>query len=362
LPPDRTTIPSNEVIYVQQAPGGVTVRERVHAIDYLKAAAIVTVVWIHAFVSFDLPPTRGIYLLGRLSLFAVPAFFFASGFLYHAVVPIPWSETRRHLVRVLVPYLVASLAAQVYTSLQTDAVPSAGKVLRDVAMGSSIGIYYFVPVFVVTVFLAMILSRIPRSVPLLFLLLWILGLLTRLQLLGSDLFWMMRSPQYWWGFFLAGWIAAPLWPRLAAVPLRTRALISAPFGIVLVGFLVFLLEQTYWGWTPSLEAFGYLNVYALIGLIAIGARALPAHRAIRWLSDASYPLYLYHYFFTEPVRLTLAGSPWARGLPAWAAGLAGAALLCLAAPRVLGRRLSWVLLGLRASETGHPREAGARLP
>src|SRR5262245_6606354 len=80
---------------------------RFTSIDVLKATAIIVVIWIHAFQQFGNTEPLIIRRLAFLTRFAVPAFFFASGFLRAQGRLLPLREFAVHqLARLLVPYFV----------------------------------------------------------------------------------------------------------------------------------------------------------------------------------------------------------------------------------------------------------------
>ncbi len=325
------------------------------AIDYLKACAIVTVVWIHAFATLDPAPGRAIYILTQLALFAVPSFFFVSGFLYFSPEAITWSQVQARLKRILIPYLAASLFAEVFKAIDEGQRPTAENLLIDLVLGNSLLSYYFIPVLALAVLLAMFLSRMPRSVIPLFASFWIMGILSTTHIIGSDLFWKLRSPLHWWGFFLAGWAIAPYWPRIVRASRERRIELYSFMALATTAYLVFLFRQKYFGYQPRVAACGYAFIYLMIGGILLGSLSLRARRQVFWLSEATYPIYLYHYFVLAPVREALADSPWSAGLASWAAGLAGSILFCIAASRWLGPKKSALLLGVR-SRTMNSRE------
>ena len=82
-------------------------------IDALKATAIATIILIHCVRppwAPGIPPIE--VWIGHITRFGVPAFLFASGFLYATTAPVSLGVTARRLRRILIPYAVVSLAAQ----------------------------------------------------------------------------------------------------------------------------------------------------------------------------------------------------------------------------------------------------------
>jgi peptidoglycan/LPS O-acetylase OafA/YrhL len=83
------------------AMGGVS---RFAGIDLLKAAGIVAVVWIHAFLKWGTPHPEAIERVGYLTRFAVPGFLFAAGFLQAAGSRMgPRELVTKRLTRILLP-------------------------------------------------------------------------------------------------------------------------------------------------------------------------------------------------------------------------------------------------------------------
>ena len=84
-------------------------------IDSLKAAGILTIILIHSLrAPWDSRTPSNELLLGIVTRFAVPAFLLSSGFLYATTTRIAGVTVLRRLRRVLVPYLICSIAAQLW--------------------------------------------------------------------------------------------------------------------------------------------------------------------------------------------------------------------------------------------------------
>lgn len=318
-------------------------------IDAIKVAGIVTIVLIH---SLRPPWHPGISelerWLGHLTRFGVPGFLFASGFLYAAAPP-DFVTTRRRLLRILVPYLIASGLAQLWR-LHTGAPSEAGGVLLDLLLGASVGPYYYVFVIAILVALCPWIARMP--LPLLYA---ATGALVASQWFvdaGSmggfmPLFWHLRSPLLWWSYFALGWVARLHEPQLRSwlAPRRRLLLVVIGVGVIALSWLGSLADVL-----PRmlLRSAVWLDVYAIVAFIALaanGVRALP--RPLRALSDATYTIYLYHMFFVTAVQQRVVAPPGvasatAIGLP-WLAGLAGGLAVVWLGQRLLGARSrEWV--------------------
>ena len=321
---------------------------RYHEIDALKADAILVVVLIHSIRSpwnpWVSPAEKWI---GEVTRFAVPAFFAASGYLYATTQKIPFATTRRRLKRILVPYLLASLMAQVFWVLH-GRTPQIGVISEELLLCSSFGPYYFIMVIVFFVLAAPIFPRLHgRRLPIALLLLLLVQVSIETGLTPPlPIFWRIRNPFLWLGYFVLGWWArmhrdrlmASIGPHrlglaggLLALFIALAAATAAPLPHALVAALA-------WG--------GILVAIALGFVSAAPAQRLPA--VLRWLSDCSYAIYLFHLLFVYPAR---SRSPLPRGVfdarnvaLHWLAGVVGSALLIVLVRRLLGRR-SRTLLG-----------------
>jgi peptidoglycan/LPS O-acetylase OafA/YrhL len=315
-------------------------------VDLLKGVGILSVILIH---SMRAPWHSGISSveewLGHATRFAVPGFFAASGYLYATTRAVPEAVTVRRLVRVLVPYLLASALAQAFY-IATDRAPETGPVWWDFLVASSFGPYYFV--LIITVFIAAspflaLLDR--RRVG------WLLIPLLLAQLLletgiipAQHIFWHLRNPFLWAGYFVLGW-----WLRLhrdavtEALAIRRARWVSLAVLVWIVPISVLALPGT----LPRI-AVGSLAWIAILAALALafaataGAHDSPlSSRALRWLSDASYPIYLYHLFFikiaAQHVDLTRRVFEPERLFAIWASGVVGSLAVVWLGRKLLGR-------------------------
>jgi surface polysaccharide O-acyltransferase-like enzyme len=316
------------------------VTRRYVEIDVLKLVAIVTVVLIHGVrPPWDpaLSPTE--VWLGHLTRFAVPAFLFASGFLYATRDAVPAATTLRRLRRVLVPYLLASLGAQLWWHALGQTSPG-GHLALDLLFGSSFGPYYYVFVAALLVAVTPGVPRLPaRALPAL-----AVGLGVAQWAVDAALawplpfYWHLRNPLLWWAYFAAGWLLRLHYAALAAwVTARRRPLA--------VGLALAATALTAASGLPGplvwVRSAAWLEVWVILALLltlSCGARRSPA--ALRWVSDATYGVYLLHLFFLYAVQLRF---PPSRGdaasiLLPWAAGLGGSLVVIAGLQRLLGRR------------------------
>jgi fucose 4-O-acetylase-like acetyltransferase len=317
-------------------------RDRLHAIDHLKAAAIVAVVLTHAVRGgWGLEGWSWDAVVGQVwTRFHVPSFLFVSGYLYARSAPVSWAHVGSRLGRVVLPYLVASCAVQL-VGVARPPPQDAGDVLFQLATASSLGIYYFIFILCLCIPLIWPLSRLPVAA------IWGLWLaclaLLAAELMtpgrlhpGGSLFWDLRNPlaRFQLGYFVSGWLLARTAPQwLGPRGLRRGPLAAAAGGLAALG----LGLKT--GLLPvTLGSFGWmLYTFGVIGLVTVFTRARPAGPLVRFLGDATLGIYLYHRIFQ------LLAKPWTE---AWTdplrigaqvgVGLGGAALVVWAARRLLG--------------------------
>jgi surface polysaccharide O-acyltransferase-like enzyme len=321
------------------------VAPRYASLDVLKASAIITIVWIHSFLNFFEQASATVQRLGFLARYGVPAFLFASGFLaqrgsarsLRGFLP-------ARLVRIVVPYIIASAAAIAFRrGVYGESVP-VSQMMFELLTGSAWSIYYFVPMLVGALFLAWVIARYRVPVVPLFVILWIFGLLSELGLARLDLYWSFRNPLRWWGYFVAGWIAAGYQQRIDVLTTARRRRLAAGIAAVtagLFGYYICFLPPVGGSATVIL---GYLVIYGLVLAIFLWPWEVHESGTIRWLSEATYPIYLYHCFFIEVAWRWMVAASLPRHAPAFVAGMVGSISLVYAARRVMGRRAR-VLLG-----------------
>ncbi len=308
-------------------------------IDVLKLLGIVTVVLIHAAGPpwGEVPPLE--LWLGHLTRFAVPGFLFASGFLYATREPIPWTTTGRRLRRIGVPYLLASLGAQLWWSWRGEPSPG-GSLALDLLFGSSFGPYYYVFVIAGLVIAAVGFARLPGSLVAagtlaLVAAQWWVDAAAGLPL---PFYWHLRNPLLWWGYFAVGWWLRLHHERIGAWLSGRRAPLGA-LGLLALALLTAILALP--GPLLLVRSAAWLHVWMLIATVVVlagGERRVPA--PIARASDATYAVYLFHLFFVYGAQLW---APAPRGELAgltlwWAAGLLGSALLVWSGRRLLGAR------------------------
>jgi fucose 4-O-acetylase-like acetyltransferase len=311
---------------------------RLDGIDFLKAAAIVAVVFTHSGVFLFNPRFTDWdrWLTTGWVWFHVPTFLMVSGFLYFRIEPVSARHVGRRLVRVLVPYVIATLVMQLSGVSQTKSLEAA---LFQLATGAAVGFYYFVPLICACILCIWPLSRAPQA---LILALWLL-LLAYTTATGMDPtlrpsqnpFWNQRNAieNFYLGYFLTGWLAAIHWSRIAAFARRWRFTLL----VVCVAALVYWLQGFDTFPRKWVKILGVLYVWSMAGFILLATLGLRAPAFVRWLSDATYTIYLYH---GTPILRThkyvIQWAPPARILFRAALALGSASLLVVAVRRILG--------------------------
>jgi fucose 4-O-acetylase-like acetyltransferase len=322
-------------------------RPRHHAVDFVKAAAIVAVAFTHAGRGpWEPGYSHWDYWLCAVWVnFQVPAFLAVSGFLYHRRAPIDGAEVRARLVRLLVPYLVASAAAY---ALGVAHAASAGDLLFQLATGSAVGIYYFIFLLALFIPTTWALSRLGAArVGMLCVALWLIAVGTELyahwRIIDptrppslTGFFWLMRSPfNYTYATFVTGWVVAEHLPAVTAWARGRRAAVAAAG---LAGVALYALVA---GVLPQMTVGGLRMLYtaSVVTVVALATAGRPAPALVRFLSNASLGLYLYHHLAQRWFAPAVAAWPPALRITATAlGGLAAAALVCRLGARVLGQR------------------------
>jgi fucose 4-O-acetylase-like acetyltransferase len=328
--------------------GGDAQRGRLHALDYIKAAAIVAVVFTHAGRLSFAPKEWGydFVLTSLWTRFHVPSFLFVSGFLYARYSSVDLPQLWSRLSRVLIPYLIASSVAQL---AGVTAAKDLSDVVRQFATASSLGVYYYIFIFIVCVLLIWPLSRAGRvgaSVALLVCFgIGVAFVVDPGLRPAKSHFWSLRDPlqHFALGYFLAGWVAYLALPKIVWLHER-RAPVAA--ALCTIGILLGLAA------TARLlpVSFGTFDrvvyTFSVIGMVAVLTHQRPAGPIVRFLGDASLAIYLYHRIFQ--LLLQPVSNQWhelARIAGQVAVGLCGASLVIVAGRRLLGAQRSRRWLG-----------------
>jgi len=141
-------------------------------------------------------------------------------------------------------------------------------------------------------------------------------------------------------YYLAGWLASLYRKPLANVCRQHRSRLLTVGGVLAVG----LLAIAPLGEMPAASAlagFGFTLVGTAVLALATTSIAQAAP-IVRWLSDATYTIYLFHLFFVEEVLRTLPPSA-VRDIAATCAGFLGPSLIIFGMRYLFGERSrTWV--------------------
>jgi peptidoglycan/LPS O-acetylase OafA/YrhL len=323
-------------------------------VDYVKAVGILLVPLIHTLrPGWDDGISDSELFLGHILKFAVPGFLATSGFLYATSERVSRAVTARRLGRVLLPYAVASVAAQIYHAA-LGAPHSAEKIALEFFFGASFGPYYFVFLISLLILMTPLFARLPAK--------WIAALAVTMFLLQAaqtiemaideepewkifTSYWLLRSPILWWNYFLFGWLARLHYATLAPWIVDHRRQLTA--GLFIFAAALTMLHASDLGLvTDRLSSWLFIHFFVLlIWVLSCGADRIP--RPIRFLSDVSYSIYLFHLFFMYEAQKLFPHSDGALAplavLAPWAAGLLGPLALILVARRTLHDRARTLL-------------------
>jgi fucose 4-O-acetylase-like acetyltransferase len=323
-------------------------RERLLAIDHLKVAAIVAVVFTHSgHLTFSGAETEwDFYLTSCWVKFQVPTFLFCSGLLYARSSDASWRGIGSRLVRIGVPYLIASGVAQ---ALGLSRAEDPAGFLFELATASAMGVYYYVFVIVALLPLIWPLARMPRAA------IWALwgaivvytgaAVVDPGLRMSRSLLWGMRNPfeHFYLGYFLSGWLAALYLPALAEAYERAPKIWAAAAVLgVLYAFSASAGLLVGVGPLPT----RILYTFSVIACVTLLTRHRTPGPVVVFLSEATLCLYLYHRIFQRLTETTT--WPWPPPLriaAQVAVGLAAASLLALIGRRLLGPRRARMLLG-----------------
>ncbi|MFQ5418065.1 MAG: acyltransferase, partial [Myxococcota bacterium] len=311
-------------------------------IDALKFAGILTVILIHSLrAPWDPRISPAELWLGAVTRFAVPGFLFCSGFLYATADRIRAATVGRRIRRVLIPYGVASVAAQLWWLAHGQGRESATAV-TELLLASSFGPYYYVFVHFGLVLIAPALARLPRTAiaVLAALLVASQGVFESSPDLLLPFFWHLRNPLLWWGYFLLGWLIRLHYETI-------QRWIGERRGLLVAGFAVAVAACTWFATSGDKDVTTrvamWLEIHAVLGLLFAATCGLPrAPGPIRAIADATYAIYLFHLFFIYAVedfmRPATNRFDGAFISAAWFGGLIGSLLLIRLARFALGSR------------------------
>jgi fucose 4-O-acetylase-like acetyltransferase len=313
--------------------------ERIDGIDFIKAAAIVAVVATHSgFAAFY--PNATVWdraFNATWTWFHGPSFLLVSGFLYCRESPVGPGDIARRLLRVWIPYVIASVFMQVSGTTPVD---GPGQALHQIVTASAIPVYYYIALLSGCTLAVWPLSRLAHrgaAVLLAALFAYAVALVFAPGLhVPSSPFWMARNPleTFALGYFVLGWVAAQHRDALARCLERRRALIG---GVAAAGaaFWFVSMGRIHDPDAANLNRISYtLSVVALILVATHGRRA---GRGVRFLSTTTLAIYLYHVAPIVAVNARIV--PWPPPLRIglqFVIGLGFGSLVAIVGRRVLG--------------------------
>jgi len=319
--------------------------------DALKAVGILAVVFIHCMRSPWSRDVHGVEIwLLHLTAFAVPGFVAVSGFLYAIPESLESATMWRRLQRILLPYLIASAGAQAYRA--AFGMPSeSGGIVSDVLLGASFGPYYYVFIIVTLVVVTPLIARVPRALhPALLILLVSAtfvsqGLIEAGQGNGLNGLLYLRNPLLFWGYFFLGWMVRLHRSTVTAAladKWRPTVILLTITSLTCLAVAAADLPRA-----AVMRAAG-VNVYVVLALVFVWAQARPSLPGwVRFLSDGTYAIYLFHLFFMYSANSWLQHSPGGFDpevvVGRFAVGMLGSVALVLVSRRVLGRASRFVI-------------------
>lgn len=280
-------------------------------IDWLKAAAILSVILIHAIsnraFTVDHPLESW---LGDWTRFAVPTFLFASGFLFPKKLTISsWTILSKFVVRIGPPYLFCSFIMMLFKTQFEWMLPYGEfldweNILRRLLLGQAIGIYYYIFVLSYLTLAGLVLRVLNHRLLYAFTLLSF-GLMIPFYAQWFDFFipnnsWQLlvflRHPVIYCGHFLAGWVISLHWQKcsikMKSWPATIWILILFS-DILLLCLLSVIPFDTLWR-----QFLVLLHIYLTIMLILKLSWTLNSwSQAVKTLAEASYGIFLIHVVF-----------------------------------------------------------------
>jgi len=277
-------------------------------LDVLRGAAIVFVVYLHAYFSaWGVTPRREVVAMHVIHLFAhaaVPVFLFVSGFLLAGEPPAPFRQfARRKGVALGVPLIVWMTAALAYRAWDENGL--SWPLMRSFLLFDVSGQYYYL--FVLAVFLFagfFVRGWSARQLGGLAAIAFVVNLATVLYYQSSDLSGTFatlayRNPLSWVFFFAAGLLVArsrgtlelPHW--LLAGGILTMAVILAVY--LIQGEVFDYYPVSYFGLTTFLFSCLSVVVYpSLVHSLVTTRWGTVAASPLRWLSRYAFAIYLAH--------------------------------------------------------------------
>ena len=283
--------------------------------------------------------------------FAVPLFLLTAGFLFNKSDVPATTLLRRMGRRIVVPYLVCSVfmlwfrATWLFEPRLSTVNPL--EIARLVLTGRTLGIYYFVVLILGLYLFSLWLRRWPT--PWIVILWTVVGLrwltssIESLNALGRTaapmrpVVGVIVASTF---MYLMGWLLSLRYSDLRPFLRRHSGwLIGVALVVEVMGMLLIMRIPADDPWYPSITCAHFVAVF--VGLMGVGLGWPAQVPAIRFLSNASYAIYLLHFPILRAIQYTYVNEQnlmQARSmLIPWVLSLGGTVLLVLALKRILGR-------------------------
>ena len=204
-------------------------------------------------------------------------------------------------------YVPATCLALLYRRHELHEAVRLGDLPLALLVGSGWGIYYFVPVLFGALCLSIVLARFSKAavaslavfLPALFVIRWKWDLDPIVATWG--MFGMFRSPFFWWGYFISGWVAAPYLRRHREAP----PWIKISLIVLAISSVASLAVTAEWQFS-AVRALLLASAPFPMLLAVFYISAKPASDVTLRLSDRSYEIYLWHIFVVDFVTRRLA--------------------------------------------------------
>jgi len=325
---------------------------RYSEIDLLKCVCISTVVYIHA-ISTSFEPSNFLgYLASDFCRFAVPGLFFAAGFLFDKKKASTGQIIKKKLVRLLPPYLFCSLCIQFLNvpglSVELKNL-DAGQLIYNLIFGNTLGIYYYVFVLFYLFAGSLVLRHVPGK--------WVLGLwgLSALLLLlfvkvlvgcGMSFFLMLRHPFFHLFAYLSGWVFSLYYEAIGSFLKKHRVkVICGGFVLAAIILVYTRMGGNHFASFPILTQF-YVYTCIII-LFTAGMWIHEFHPGIRFVSNASYGIYLLHFPIVRACQSIYpeisAHYSFVYAFVSWCFGIAGSILIIFMVQKLSGRNSRYLI-------------------
>lgn len=327
-------------------------QQRDRNFDFMKAVAIICVLIIHC--AFGCESTGGANQqiadwLGTFTRPCIAIFLFVAGYFFTRNTS--RAQMFLRLKRILIPYLLFSVLAFLYQTRVIHALETflaqPGLVLRDLLIGNTWGIYWFIPVILTNSLLGWWLIRDNRPS-----LIWITLAFFVINLIHTAYFdrivalaGIADDPGLWlYSYrFYVSWPFYFFFGALAHQYQLVRVFRTNRKAVVLLWLLVFVTYNLLFAF-GVVQPGGYNSVIdTLASLSAIAALCTLQVNVplFSFIGETSYTIYLFHFFLFSITRrlstLVSAQPPYWFSLVIFTVTMSGSVAFCWLSKRLLGR-------------------------